>query len=90
MESAKQLYFDALVSKKIDLFSLLKAVKDRFQTPERTDALPREWEALTLDISILKSDWKSPTEFLEKSITTLTDIQASLPKNYLSDTKLQN
>lgn len=45
--NARQYYFDFLKPKSLNLTELEKAVKSRFETPERTHALLREWETMT-------------------------------------------
>lgn len=70
--------------------SLLKAVNDCFQTPERTRAFLREWDGLTLESIVSKNCSKSPTKCLKMLITKLTDTQSSLQKEYCNDTILRN
>lgn len=88
--NARQYYFDNLKSESLDLSSLEKAIKMRFQTPERTRALLREWEMVTLNSIIASNTSKSPTECLELLIEKLSDIQTSLPKEYRSEIILRN
>jgi hypothetical protein len=46
--TAQRHYFDSLKSHNLDLKGLESAIKSRFQTPERTRALLREWASLSL------------------------------------------
>lgn len=73
------------MTKNFDLTLTLKEVKYRFQIPEKTQALPQEWDGLTLDIHISRKTNERPIECLEMVITALSGIQSSFPKEYLND-----
>lgn len=50
--NARQFYLDSLRDKNHDLDELVHTIKDRFQTPERTRALLREWDNTSLKQSL--------------------------------------
>lgn len=69
-------------------------VKPRFLTPERTRALLREWDSLSLNTIISTNTTKPPSACLELLIENLFDIQISSPLKYRNEnilnTKLLN
>lgn len=87
---ARQFYFDSLKRKNLSLVELEAAVKSRFLTPERTRALLREWEALSLMSIMSLHTSKSASSCLELLIEKLSDIQSSLPIEYRNETILKN
>lgn len=88
--NACHFWFDYISPKNLDLIALATAIKKRFQTTERTRALLREWDTMSLkEIMDVNAD-KTPSVCVELFITTLTDIQTSLPKEYRNDMILWN
>lgn len=86
--NASQLCLDVLRPRNLSLDELLKATKDRFQTPEQTRALFREWDSLSLAVIMSSNMDKSPSDRLEILLAGLSDIQAALPDEYRNDTIL--
>lgn len=89
-KEARQYYLDTLRIQKLPLDELVRRIKERFHTPERTRALLREWDNLSFTIVKSKFPSSSLSECLEMMISKLTDIQSSLPSEYRNDTILRN
>lgn len=81
-ESASQYYFDACKEKCLTLDELASTIRSRFHTAERTRALLREWEILSLPVIIEGNIGKSASQCLELLITRLSDIRVSPPLEY--------
>lgn len=68
------LYCDVLRVKNLILMELANKIKKRFHTPERTCALLRKWDSLTLTTVIASNTGKPPGECFDLLITRLNDI----------------
>lgn len=86
--NARQYYLDTLRSKNLSIDNLFKSIKDRFQTPERTRVLLREWDSLLLN-GIMSNNPDIPqSECLEQLLARFSDIQASLLNEHRNRTIL--
>lgn len=70
--------------------SLVKGVKEQFETNKCKRALLLEWKALRLKDVFTTNRDETPSAFLEMLIAKLTDIQTSLIKEYRNDTILRS
>lgn len=76
-----QFFVDCLLSKNLDLMKLAIFIKKKFRTPERTQALFREWETASLKGVMTVNTGKKPSVCMELWIIRLIDIQKSLQKS---------
>lgn len=81
-DNARQFYLDVLRQKNLSLEELLKATKYRFQTPEQTHALLRDWDSLSSTVIMSSIMDKSLSDCFEILLARLPDIQASLLDEY--------
>lgn len=88
--AASQFYFDQLQGKGLSLAGMAEKICSRFQTAERTRALLREWESLSLPSIMTQNQGKSATFCLETLINRLSEIQVCLPMEYRNDTIFKN
>lgn len=88
--AASQYYFDHLQGKDLSLQEMAKRLSKRFQTGERTRALLREWESLSLPYVINQNLGKPATDCLELLVNRLAEIQVCLPMEYRNDTIFKN
>lgn len=83
--NARQYYFDTLKLENVDLQALQNIIKDRFQTPELTRSIVREWNSLTfhniVSINLSKYSSESPEILIEK----LSEIQTYRPSEYRNE-----
>lgn len=75
---ASQLYFHKLRGKDLILPKLADDVRHRFQTEDRTGALLREWETMSLRNIISENLSRMGRECLEPLVSRLHDLQVSL------------
>lgn len=87
---ARQFYFDSLKRKDMSLVELQAAMKSLFLTPERTRALLRGWNALSLMAIMFLHTNESPSSCLKLLIEKPSDIQSSLLTEYRNETILEN
>lgn len=77
-----QFYLDSLKSKSLSFDDLCRSLRQRFEPEERTRALIREWDTVSLPIIIHQNPDKSKTDCLNILVSHLTDIQTALPAIY--------
>lgn len=82
---ARKFYFQSLKAKALDLPSLVAETRGRFQTEERTRALLREWDDMTLTNVRRTQPNKNMSECLSYLTSRLLDIQCCLPEQYRND-----
>lgn len=87
---ARQFCLDPIRPQKLLLDEMIKKTKERLNTAKRTRVLLWELEQLSFSIVKSKNLTCSQSEFLEKIVSELTNIQSSLPSEYRNDTTLQN
>lgn len=88
--NARQYYFDSLKPCNLNHKGFEDAMKSRFQTPERTRALIREWDTLTLNKLVASNPTKTHSESLELLIGKSSDIQTALPSEDRNETIMKN
>lgn len=82
---ARKFHFQNPKEKSLDLSSLVAETRGRFQTEERSRALLRDWDDITLANVRRAQPNKKRSECLNYLTSRLSDIQCCLPQQYRND-----
>ena len=88
-KAAAKYYYQNL-SRVMTFKELAIQIKTRFHSEERTRALIRDWEQLSLPHIIANAPGKNISQCLNALIDKATDLQVSLPRDYHSDNMMKN
>ena len=89
-KTALDYFYRQVKNRATTIQSLQKAMTSRFETEERTRALVRQWDSLSLARIISDNSGKTTTQCLEHLIDRVSKLQHTLPPAYAEDYVVRN
>ena len=89
-KTALDYFYRQVKNRATTIQSLQKAMTSRFETEERTRALVRQWDSLSLARIIRDNPGTTTTQCLERLIDRVSKLQHTLPPAYAEDYVVRN